>query len=391
MSDEKFLLFHKPSLGGEEQNEVLDTLASGWLTTGPKTRAFEEKFATYIGRKHAIGVNSCTAAMHLSLIGLEIGSGDEVITTPITFPATANVIIHANATPVFVDVEEDTLNIDPAKIEERITAKTKAILPVHFAGHPCDMDSILDIAKRHGLYVIGDCAHAIESELDGKKVGRLGDTACFSFYATKNITTGEGGMVVTDNDELAEKMRILSLHGISKDAWKRYSSTGYKHWEIIYPGYKYNMYDIQAALGLHQLAKIEDFRKKRARYTCLYNDAFKGISEVITPVERQGVLHAYHLYVIRVKTEVLSADRDTIMNNLQLEGIGIGIHFRAVHLHQYYRETYGFKKGMLPNAERASDQVISLPLYPEMTEDDVSRVISAVEKVIGRYRLPFHV
>jgi len=382
---EDFLLFHKPWLGEEEEREIVDTIKSGWITTGLKTKKFEQEFARYRGTKYAIGLNSCTAALHLALVVAGVKNGDEVITTPITFASTANVIIHQGAKPVFIDVEPDTLNIDATKIEERITKKTKAIIPVHFAGHPADMDKIIEIAKKHNLVVIEDAAHSIEAEYKGRKIGSIGDMTCFSFYATKNITTGEGGMLTTNNKEWAKKIGILSLHGISHDAWKRYGEEGYKHWDIIYPGYKYNMYDLQAALGLSQLKKIEDFWQIRKRYTLDYREAFKDIPQIQVLSEKEDIRHSYHLFVIIVKTEELKTDRDTIMNEIQKEGVGIGIHFRAIHLHPYYRKTFGFKEGMFPNAEYASERVISLPLYPKMTEENIQRVISVVKVVISRY------
>ncbi|MDI6751578.1 MAG: DegT/DnrJ/EryC1/StrS family aminotransferase [bacterium] len=382
---EDYLLFHQPWLGKEEEREIVDTLRSGWITTGPKTKKFEQEFARYTKAKYALGLNSCTAALHLSLIAAGVKEGDEVITTPITFASTANVIIHQGAKPVFVDVEPDTLNIDPERIEERITKKTKAIIPVHFAGYPADMDRIIEIAQRHNLVVIEDAAHSIEAEYKGKKIGSIGDMTCFSFYATKNITTGEGGMLTTNNREWAEKISMLSLHGISRDAWKRYGKDGYKHWDIIYPGYKYNMFDLQAALGLAQLKKIEEFWQTRKKYTQIYREAFEDIPQIQVLSERGDIRHSYHLFVIIVKTEELRADRDTIMNEIQREGVGIGIHFRAVHLHPYYRETFGFKKGMLPNAEYAGERVISLPLYPRMSKEDVQGVISVVKGVIERF------
>jgi len=381
-----FLPFHRPLIGAEEEAEVIQCLRSGWLTTGPRTQEFERAFAEYIGCRHAIGLNSCTAGLHLALVGLGIGDRDEVITTPITFPSTANVIVHQRARPVFADIDPETLNIDPDKIEERITPKTKAIIPVHFAGHPCEMDRISEIAQKYNLKVIEDAAHALEAEYHGRKVGVLGDAASFSFYATKNITTGEGGMLTTNDAELADKVSILRLHGISRDAWKRYGPEGYKHWETLYPGYKYNMFDIQAALGIHQLKKVEKFLEVRRKYVVMYDKAFEKIPEIKILGRKENIKHSHYLYIILVKTEDLTTDRDTIMNAIQAQNIGIGIHFRALHLQPYYKNTYGFKPGDFPNAEHASDRVISLPLYPALTEEDVADVIEAVRKVITRYR-----
>jgi len=383
-----FLPFHKPTLGAEEEEEIVKTLRSGWLTRGPKTERFERMFAEYCKAKHAIGLNSCTAALHLSLVALDIEKGDEVITTPMTFVATANAIVMVGAKPVFVDVEPETLNIDVTQIEEKITPRTRAILPVHYIGQPCEMDPILNLANKHNLAVIEDAAHAIESVYQSKKIGSIGDFTAFSFYATKNITTGEGGMLTTKDDALSEKARILSLHGISEDAWKRYTPEGYAHYDALYLGYKYNMTDLQASLGIHQLPKIEQFWRRRKEIVEAYNQAFKGMQEIapLQQIPKDGCKNAYHLYVIRVNTEYLKVDRDQILNALQRENIGVGVHYRAVHLHPYYQETLGFKKGDFPNAEYASERVISLPLYPALSDEDVEDVIEAVEKIVTHYR-----
>jgi dTDP-4-amino-4,6-dideoxygalactose transaminase len=369
-------------LNKEEEKEVIDTLRSGWLTTGPKTKKFEREFAKYTKSKYAIGVNSCTAALHLALLVSGVKDGDEVITTPLTFAATVNVILHQRAIPVFVDVEFDTLNINADAIESKVTENTKAIIPVHFAGHPCEMDKILKIAKKYNLKVIEDAAHCVEGEYKGKKVGSISNFTCFSFYATKNITTGEGGMLTTNNREMAEKVKMLSLHGISKNAWNRYGQKGYQHWDILYPGYKYNMSDIQASIGLCQLKKIKKFLKLREEYVRIYDKAFKNVPEIIRLKKKPYIKHAHHLYVILVKSEQLDKNRDEIINLIQKENIGIGIHFRAVHLHPFYQKKFGFRKGMFPIAEYASRRVISLPLYPKLTENDIKRVIKVVKKII---------
>ena len=383
---ESFLPFHRPSLGTEEEAEVLDTLRSGWLTTGPKTHRFEAAFARYVGARHALGVTSCTAAMHLGLVALDIGPGDEVITSPITFPATANVVVHVGATPVFADVEPGTLNVDVDRIEAQVSPRTRAIMPVHFAGHPCEMDALMRVAQRHGLAVVEDCAHTIEATLRGRRVGSWGDVGAFSFYATKNITTGEGGMLVTSKAALAERVEVLRLHGISRDAWKRYGLEGYKHWETLSAGFKYNMSDLQAALGLAQLPKLETFWDRRRTITKAYDDAFASMPEIGRLEVKDDVQSSHHLYVILLRTERLSRTRDEFLDALQRENIGVGVHFRALHLHPYYRDRFGFKPGQLPAAEYASDRLLSLPLYPGMDDQAVEDTIAAVRKVVHRSR-----
>ena len=385
MSSE-FLPFHQATIGEEEVKEIIQTLHSGWLTTGPKTRLFEKNFASYIGCKHAIGLNSCTAGLHLSIVASDISSGDEVITSPITFPATTNVIVHQNAKPVFVDVEPETLNIKCSEIESKINKRTKAILPVHFAGHPCDMSNIIKLAKKHDLIVIEDAAHALESKYHGEKIGNIGHFTSFSFYATKNITTGEGGMLTTNDDKSADKLRILSLHGLSKNAWKRYGKDGYQHWELLMAGYKYNMFDIQASLGIHQMKKVESFLNRRLQIVKKYNDAFEGIDEIQLLKQKSNIKHAHHLYVIIIKTELLKVSRDVVLTEIQKRGVGVAVHFRCLHLQPFFKKHFNYKKGMLPLSEYLSDRLISLPLYPKMTDDDVSKVIGTVLEVLHLYR-----
>ena len=381
-----FLPFHRPSMGQEEEAEVVDTLRSGWLTTGPKTQRFEQEFARFLGARRALGVTSCTAAMHLGLVALGIGPGDEVITSPITFPATANVIVHVGATPVFTDVEPLTLNLDVKQLEARLTPRTRAIMPVHFAGHPCRMDALMEIARHYRLAVVEDCAHAIESTLHGRHMGTWGDVGAFSFYPTKNMTPAEGGMLVTANADLAGRIEVLRLHGISRDAWKRYGHEGYRHWETLSAGFKYNMYDLQAALGLAQLPKLERFWARRHAIVEAYDAAFGSMPEIGRLAIQESVRPAYHLYVIVLRTEELSRSRDEILDALQKENIGVGVHFRALHLQPFYRDTYGFTPGHLPVAEDVTDRILSLPLYPAMTDDDVADTIAAVTRVIARSR-----
>lgn len=384
----EYLHFHRPLISEDEENEIIDTLRSGWLTTSKKTRLFEEMFAEYCNAKFAIGVTSCTAGLHLSLVALDIGGDDEVITTPMTFIATANAIVQVGAKPVFVDVHPQTLNIDVSKIEEKITDKTKAIMPVHYIGLPCEMDEIMRIAKKYNLFVIEDAAHAVETVYKNKKIGSIGDLTNFSFYATKNLTTGEGGMITTQNEEWAEKLMLLRLHGMNRDAWQRYSSKGHLHYDQIYLGYKYNMFDLQAALGIHQLKKIETFLTRRQKIVEQYNAAFNDIEEIepVFKYPESGSKNANHLYVIKIKTEMLNATRDDVAMAIQEENIGIGIHFKPVHLHTYYQNLLGIKKGTFPVAEYAGDRVITLPVYPAMTDKDVNDVIYAVNKVIEWYR-----
>ena len=381
-----FLPYHQPLVDADDERAVVETLRSGWLTTGPRTKGFERDLAAYTGASYCVAVNSCTAALHLALEAAGVGAGDEVITSPITFASTANVIVHRGARPVFVDVEPDTFNIDPARIERAVTPHTKALIPVDFAGQPCDLDAVMSIGARHGLPVIEDAAHSIGAGYKGRRVGGIADMTCFSFYATKNITSGEGGALTTNRQEWADRIAVMALHGISRDAWKRYGAEGYRHWDIIAPGYKYNMFDLQAALVRSQFDKIDAFHARRVALKSRLDEGLRDLQEVVFPAERAWAAHAYHLYPIVVRTETLHADRDTIMNAIQAENVGIGIHFRAVHLHPYYVETFGFARGMFPNAEYYSDRTISLPLYPRMSDPDADDVVAAVRKVISHYR-----
>ena len=382
-----FLHPFKHSIGEEEIDEVVDTLRSEWITTGPKTFKFEEMFSKTVNSKYAIAVNSCTAALHLAIVALGIGKGDEVITTPYTFAATSEVVINENATPVFVDVEKDTYNIDPVKIEEKITDRTKAIIVVHYAGQACEMDKIMDLAEKYDLYIIEDAAHAIGSKYKDKRIGSIGDFTCFSFYATKNITTAEGGMITTKHGDLADKIRMLSLHGISKDAWKRYSSEGSWYYEITYSGYKYNMSDLQASIGIHQMKKLDQMQKRREEIADKYNRAFGQIPQITTPTVKKYTTHAWHLYPVQVNSELLSINRNEFIEALKAENIGTSVHFIPLHLHPYYKEKYGFKGDDFPNAESLYQNEISLPIYPKMEDKDVEDVISAVKKIIDYYEV----
>jgi perosamine synthetase len=335
-----------------------------------------------VGSRHAIAVNSCTAALHLALEAHGVGEGDEVIVPTMTFAATAEVVTYLRAKPVLVDCTTDTLNIDPDRLEQAITPQTKAIIPVHFAGHPCEMDEILDIARSHNLCVIEDAAHALPARYRGKMVGCLSDTTCFSFYATKNITTGEGGMVTTDDADLAARIRTMSLHGLSRDAWNRYTAHGSWYYEILYPGFKYNLTDIAAALGLAQLKKCERFWKARDRLAALYDEGFRDLPEVIRPSAASHVQHAWHLYVIRLDLQRLSIGRNQFIERLQQAGVGCSVHFIPLHLHPYYRNTHGYKPSDCPVASSIYQQIVSLPLYPRMTENDIQGVIAVVRDIV---------
>lgn len=381
-----FLPYALPLFDDSEIYEVIDTIKSNWVSKGPKTVEFEKKFAEYIGVKHAIAMNSCTAALHTALVANGIGAGDEVITTPLTFAATANVIVHTQAKPVFVDVDPETYLIDPNKIEEKINNNTKAIIPVHYSGQACEMDKIMKIARKHNLFLLEDAAHAVYTKYRGQMVGSIGDATAFSFYATKNLSTGEGGMLTTNNDELAEKARVISLHGMSRNAWNRYGKGGSWYYEVNFPGFKYNMTDMQAALGLHQLKKLEGMQKTREEYVEMYNTAFEDMEEIVTPAEIPGNRHAWHLYVIRINENLMNIDRNKFIEELTDLNIGTSVHFIPVHLHPYYRMTYGYKHGDYPVAESIYDGILSLPLYPKMTRDDVEVVVNAVKHIVKKYR-----
>ena len=380
------LPFHKSWLEEEEHREVEDTLNSGWLTTGPKAQKFEEAFKDYIGCKHAVALNSCTAGLNLALTVQNFAEGDEVITTPMTFPATTNVILLQRLKPVFADIEPGTLTIDPRKIEAKITPRTRAIIPVHFAGHPCDMTPIQELADRHKLVIIEDAAHALESGYKEKKIGNLGNATAFSFYANKNITTGEGGMLVTNDDALAETIRIMRLQGISRDAWKRYGKSGFSHWEHTLAGHKCNMSDLNASIGIHQIKKVERFMTLRKKYVSMYDRAFADVAELETLAVRDYATHAHHLYVISLHLERLTIDRDGFLDAIQSTGIGVALHYVALHLQPYYVKNFNTKPQDFPIASNYSERVITLPLYPKMSSADVERVIETVKDLIKKFR-----
>ncbi|MEW5799926.1 MAG: DegT/DnrJ/EryC1/StrS family aminotransferase [Bacteroidota bacterium] len=377
-----FLVFGSPRIEEDEITEVVDSLRNAWLGTGPKVAKFEEMFRNYIGAEYAVAVHSCTAALHLSMIASGIGPGDEVITTPMTFAATANSILHTGGVPIFVDVTRETMTIDPEKVERAITPRTKAIIPVHFAGRPCNIDALTAIAEKYSLKIIHDAAHAIETEWRGKKIGSFNDLTAYSFYSTKNVVTGEGGMVTTNNKELAEKIKIFALHGMTKDAWKRFSDSGYKHYEIVYPGFKYNMMDLQAALGIRQLPKVEKYSVRRKEIWDRYNLAFQNLPVMRPSPEHVNTRHAYHLYTLILDTDALTITRDEFMNLMFKQNIGTGVHYTALHLHPYYVERFGFKRGDFPNAEFIGDRTVSLPISAKLTDEDVDDVITAVRSII---------
>jgi dTDP-4-amino-4,6-dideoxygalactose transaminase len=378
--------FHKAYITEDEISGVVDSLRSGWITMGPKTMEFEQRFGEYVGSPNAVSMNSCTACLHLALKAIDLKEGDEVIVPSITFTATAEVITYFRAIPVLVDVEEETCNIDVSKIKEKITERTKAIIPVHYAGQPCDMDEISALAKRHNLFVIEDAAHALPAWYKGRPIGTLGDITCFSFYATKTLATGEGGMATTENDAWADRMRILRLHGISKDAWKRYTREGSWYYEVIDAGYKYNMTDIQAALGLAQLKKLEWMWIRRSEIAQRYTESFRPYQEISTPSVRPDRKSAWHLYPIRLNRERLACGRDHFIDELKRRGVSTSVHFIPLYRHPYYRDTFGFDAQEFPVSERIFEATLSLPLYPGMTDEEIRWVTESVTDVIGRYR-----
>ena len=382
-----FLPFHRPWIDEADIAEVVDTLRSGWLTMGPKTLQFEEQFASYVGAKHAIGVNSATSALHLALDVIGIGPGDEVITSVYTFTSSAAVIVHLGGRPVPVDIQPGTLTMDPDEVARHITPRTRAILPVHMAGVPCDMDPILELASKHNLRIVEDAAHALPTQYKNRMIGSIGDMTAFSFYATKNITTGEGGMVTTSSDEYNDHLRVRRLHGISRDAWKRYTSEGNWYYEVEYPGYKYNLTDINSALGLQQLKRSDRFHAVRAYYASLYQLGLSDVPEITLPEPAAWGSHAWHLYIIQLNLDELTIDRDVFMRHLREENIGASVHFIPLHLHPYYRDRFGYRPTDFPNALKAYKRAISLPLYPRMSEADVWDVIRAVRRIVERNRV----
>ncbi|MCC7012749.1 MAG: DegT/DnrJ/EryC1/StrS family aminotransferase [Planctomycetes bacterium] len=381
-SKERFLVFGRPTIEDAEIAEVVDSLKKCWLGTGPKVARFEREFAAYAGAPHSVAMHSCTAALHLSILAAGLKPGDEVITTPLTFCATVNAILHAGATPVLADVDRKTMNLDPERVEAALTPRTRAILPVHFAGRPCDMDALTDLARRKQLVMIEDCAHAIETRYKGKQAGLFGDFGCFSFYATKNITTGEGGMVLTKDESKAAQLKMLALHGMSKDAWKRFSDDGYKHYSVVELGFKYNMMDLQAAIGLHQLPRIEQWHARRAEVWQAYDRAFASL-----PVERPAppepdTRHALHLYTLLVDEGRARLTRDEFLSAMTAHNIGVGVHYLSVPEHPFYQRTFGWKPEHFPNAMEIGRRTVSIPLSAGLSDEDVADVITAVKSVL---------
>jgi len=384
MTDE-FIVFGAPDIRQDEIDEVIDSMQSGWLGTGPKVQSFEQEFADYFGvdADRVAALNSCTAALHVSLLAAGIGPGDEVITTAMTFCATANAVIHSGATPVIADVLEGSWNIDPADVERRITDRTRAIVPVHFAGRPCEMDAITKIADKHDLQIIEDCAHAIETEYRGQRAGTFGTFGCFSFYVTKNVTTGEGGMVLANSTSAVERIKVLSLHGMTKDAWRRYSDEGYKHYRVVEAGFKYNMMDLQAAIGIHQLRRVEEAWQRRRALWAGYQDAFRDLPVGLPLEPDEDTRHGYHLYTLTVDAGRCGVTRDEFLGRMQSAGVGVGVHYLSLADHPLYQDRFGWRAADYPVAAGFGDQTVSLPLSPRLSDADAARIVDTVRAVLS--------
>ncbi|MGA3209011.1 MAG: DegT/DnrJ/EryC1/StrS family aminotransferase [Syntrophales bacterium] len=379
---DNFLVFGSPIIEDDEIREVVASMKSGWLGTGPKVARFEEDFRKYKGAEYAVALNSCTAALHLSLLASGVRPGDEVITTAMTFCSTVNAIIHSGATPVLADIDRNTMNVDPEQIRTKITSRTRAILPVHFAGRPCDMDTICAIAEEYNLKIIEDCAHAIETESKGRKAGTFGDFGCFSFYVTKNIVTGEGGMVLAKREGDAALIKILGLHGMTKDAWKRFSDEGYKHYYVVGCGFKYNMMDLQAAIGIHQLQRVGSYWQRRREVWKKYNSAFAGLPIGLPAEPESGTRHAFHLYTILVDGDRAKISRDEFLDAMTKQNIGVGVHYLSIPEHPYYQEVFGWRPEEYPNAMAIGRQTVSLPISAKLKEEDIEDVVGAVRRVL---------
>jgi dTDP-4-amino-4,6-dideoxygalactose transaminase len=377
-----FLVFGAPDIQQAEIDEVVDSMRRGWLGTGPKVTRFERDIAAFkqVDPDRVVALNSCTAALHLSLLAAGVGPGDEVITTALTFCATVNAIIQVGATPVLADVDPVTSNIDLADVERRITPRTRALLPVHFAGRPCDMVALMTLATKHGLKVIEDCAHALEAQVDGHGAGTFGDFGCFSFYATKNVTAGEGGMVLARNAADAARIRLMSLHGMSADAWKRFGDTGYRHYQVVEAGFKYNMMDLQAAIGVHQLQRVEAAWQRRQILWREYQEALASLAVRRPADPAPNTLHSHHLYAIQVESG--EAARDKLLQGMTAHGIGVGVHYLSVAEHSYYQERFGWTPDEWPQAMRIGRTTLSLPLMPQLTREDQGRVVEALSECL---------
>jgi len=384
---DQLLVFGRPTIGADEIAEVTAAMTSGWLGTGPRVARFEAAFGAYLGAPGAVAVGSGTAALHLAMLVAGVGPGDEVIVPSMTFAATANAVIHTGATPVLVDVDPHSQNLDPARVEAAIGPRTAAIVPVHFAGHPCPMDRLEALARPHGIVLIEDAAHCIEGWAGGRKVGTIGDLTCFSFYVTKNITTVEGGMVTSGRSDWLDAIRVRALHGLSGSAWKRFSDAGHTHYDVVTPGFKYNMTDLHAAVGLRQLPNIERWSRHREALWDRYDEAFADL-----PVDRpalpglDGDVHARHLYVLRLRLDELRADRDTVLRALHAENVGVGVHYVALHLQPYYRTAFGLRPEDFPVATDLSARTLSIPFSPGVSDTDAGDVIEAVHKVLRAYQ-----
>ena len=375
-----------PWIGEREKQLVLETLDSGWITTGAKTHELAKRIAALAGARHGLAVNSCTGALHLALVALGVGRDDEVVTSTYTFAASVNVIEHVGAKPVLVDVEPDTLCLDPRAVEKAITPRTRAIMPVHYGGHPCDMEPLLAIARDRRLPLVEDAAHALGAAWRGRPIGSIGEVTAFSFYAIKNLTTGEGGAATTNDGALHERMNLLSLHGMNRDAWKRYTSSGSWYYEVVAPGYKYNLSDVLAAIGLGQLERWDFFQRRRVELVARYHAALADVPEVRRPGARADVTHAWHLYPIGLELERLTCDRARFIEELRAENIGTTVNFIPIHLHPHFRDSLGHREGDFPRAEDAYRRAITLPLFPRMTDRDVDDVCEAVRKVAAHFR-----
>jgi dTDP-4-amino-4,6-dideoxygalactose transaminase len=382
----EFLPFARPAIGDEEIAELLDTLKSGWITTGPKVERFAREFAEYVGGRFAVPVSSATAGLHVALLALGVGPGDEVVTTPMTFVATLNTIVHCGAVPVLADIDRNTLNVRVEEIEKRIGPKTRAILPVHYVGQPADLDAILELARARNVPVLEDAAHAVGSEYRGRRIGSFPTTSVFSFHPNKNMTTGEGGMVVTHDEDVFEKASLLKFHGMDREAWKRFAKQGSPRYDVAVPGFKYNMMDIQAAIGLHQLARLEGFLAERRRLAARYDAALAGQAGLILPRPvPYPVRHAWHLYTPLVDIDRLSIGRDEFMAELKKRNIGTGLHYTAAHEFSYYADRFGWRPDDFPEAHYVSERIVSLPLFPGLSDEDQDDAIEAIREVLSRF------